>query len=309
MADSQYRITRNKECGYSVQGERGGEKTINLTMTPDADDLDLLRTVELLRNIPFCGGYESIKLISSKLTAKSIPTLILRPENGNPLPVLIFLHGFSTSKEKIIRYALRIAAEGYAVIIPDLPHHGERSERPFGEEYNLRKKTAEALCNRLHIAVEAGAELNLILNAVTSDAEFDSNRCALAGISMGGTVALIHAAGDPRIKAVLPFVSVQHFEGMAKAAGSDPLALKTDTAILKFDPVIAITVKPSAAILLQTGAADREVPKECGRALDAVLSALYHNNGNYRFIEHAGAGHEVTEEMLTEAIRWLKEKM
>ena len=303
MDDTQYRIDFDDACGFSIHCTSGGKEKLAIHAGAETNKTMITSAVELMRNIPLCGG-RPLVMLQSVLTEHRIPSLILKPsQHDAPLASIFFLHGFATSKEKLIRYALRFAAAGYACIMPDLPRHGERSDFPFSEDFNLKKNPGDALMKRLAIAKKGAEELPAVIDECLLNKDLDPARIALSGISMGATVALLYAAKDSRIRAAAPFVSVQHFTAMAAAAGIE----LTNKETLAFDPVVSIKTMPHAAVLLQIGGADREVPPQCGRALDTVLHSLYAQSPDrYRFIEHEGAGHEVTPAMIDEALLFFK---
>lgn len=61
----------------------------------------------------------------------SIPLLHIVEENLNDkqIPVVIFLHGFTSAKEHNLHYAHNIAKKGIRVLLPDAHLHGVRDEK------------------------------------------------------------------------------------------------------------------------------------------------------------------------------------
>jgi dienelactone hydrolase len=59
-------------------------------------------------------------------TNNRIPALLFKPA-GRPSAGLVALHGYTGSKETLATEAEFLSSLGYAVIVPDLPLHGERA--------------------------------------------------------------------------------------------------------------------------------------------------------------------------------------
>lgn len=94
-----------------------------------------------------------------------------RPGSG---PTVVLLHGFAANKDIWLRFAWHLPA-GYRVLIPDLPGHGDSDFEP------TRRYDAQSITDALERAfVGLGLE-----------------RYHLAGTSLGGLVATLHAAAHP----------------------------------------------------------------------------------------------------------------
>ena len=59
-----------------------------------------------------------------------IPLLHVYKESEKDIqvPVVIFLHGFTSAKEHNLHYAYQLAEKGFRVLLPDAHLHGERQE-------------------------------------------------------------------------------------------------------------------------------------------------------------------------------------
>ncbi|MGX6961778.1 alpha/beta fold hydrolase [Vagococcus xieshaowenii] len=71
-----------------------------------------------------------MKLTIRKRMIKEIPTLEVVPSDysSKQLPLVIFYHGWQTSKELLLTQARKIAKKGFRVILPDAMFHGERKK-------------------------------------------------------------------------------------------------------------------------------------------------------------------------------------
>lgn len=108
-----------------------------------------------------------------------ISTTVVRPATGPPWPALVFMNGATPdgrSHPVVQRLGVALARAGIGVFIPDLPGvaGGELSPRTLA-------------CS---VAVA---------EAAAGSADTADGRIALAGVSIGGTLALL-AAADPRLQ-------------------------------------------------------------------------------------------------------------
>ena len=71
-----------------------------------------------------------MKLTIRKRMINEIPALEVVPSefSSKKLPLVIFYHGWQTSKELLLTQARKIAQKGYRVILPDAMFHGERKK-------------------------------------------------------------------------------------------------------------------------------------------------------------------------------------
>lgn len=106
---------------------------------------------------------------------------VLRAGSGKPAVVLV--HGFKASREQMLPWARFLHAGGYNVLLFDTRGCGTRDERFIG------LGATEADDVSFAVGRARGA--------------FDTARIAVLGISLGAGVALLAAALDPRISAVI----------------------------------------------------------------------------------------------------------
>src|SRR5690606_23869380 len=68
-------------------------------------------------------------VIIEHLKANDVPLLHVAKETvrNQPLPTVIYYHGFNGEKESSLTLAYKIAEKGLRVILPDAPLHGERN--------------------------------------------------------------------------------------------------------------------------------------------------------------------------------------
>lgn len=134
---------------------------------------------------------------------------------GSPKPVIVLVHGLTGSKENWLPL-IRVLKSKYRVIAPDLPGWGE-SERHAGADYGAR-----AQVERLAVFVRA---LPLMV-------DHDGRPALLVGHSMGGQIAGLLAARQPRLVERLALLSAsgvlfaENPFGLAVLAGENPFAVR-----------------------------------------------------------------------------------
>ena len=117
------------------------------------------------------------------------------PEEPGPHPVVILTHGFGGTKDDLAEQAERLAAQGYLVLT-----YTARGFGASGGRIHLNDPDFEV------------ADLRALVDVVAAhpDAELDAPgdpRLGVTGASYGGAVAMMAAAGDPRIDTIAPIAT------------------------------------------------------------------------------------------------------
>ncbi|MGO3909287.1 esterase [Huaxiibacter chinensis] len=122
-----------------------------------------------------------------------------------PLPVIIFYHGFTSSKLVYSYFAVALAQAGFRVIMPDAPDHGSRYR---GDEQSRLGQFWPILHGNL---VEfAGLRDALFAAGLVAD-----KRLAVAGASMGGMTALGIMTQHPEVTCVASLMGSGYFLTLA----------------------------------------------------------------------------------------------
>lgn len=122
-----------------------------------------------------------------------------------PLPVIIFYHGFTSSKLVYSYFAVALAQAGFRVIMPDAPDHGSRYR---GDEQTRLRQFWPILHGNL---VEfAGLRDALFAAGLVAD-----KRLAVAGASMGGMTALGIMTQHPEVTCVASLMGSGYFLTLA----------------------------------------------------------------------------------------------
>ncbi len=236
-----------------------------------------------------------------------VPFLSLVPETapGVRPPLLMFVHGFETSKEKVLRYGVHFAAAGYYTVLPDLPFHGERRPSDFESRFDVGRGSREGWRNRLELIRRSFTEVRSLLNRLLDSREIDPERAGISGVSMGGTVALLCSCAEPRLKAAAPFLGVVD---LVESAGPGRLSLSPleEAGVRRLDPLYAIESRPAAAILAQYGTDDPITSAGLLARFEARMKSLYAETPElFRLIRHPGVAHQVSQPMIDNALEWL----
>ena len=72
-----------------------------------------------------------MKVVVRKRTVGNIPLLEVVAEDKiyEPLPLIIYYHGWQTAKELVLTQGRKLAAKNFRVLLPDAANHGERKTK------------------------------------------------------------------------------------------------------------------------------------------------------------------------------------
>jgi fermentation-respiration switch protein FrsA (DUF1100 family) len=179
-----------------------------------------------------------------------VPSLMLRPDTTKPVPGVLLLHGYSSSKETLSdTMGVALAARGIASMSFDLPLHGRREEEMF----------EEAKTNPFGLLQHWKSALVEAKDAVTWLSEheaIDPDRMAIAGYSLGSYIGLQTAAADKNVKCVIV------------AAGGDlPPTPWTSMVRMVTDPLSAVKKLKGRPLLMLHGKNDRTIRREQAQTL------------------------------------------
>jgi hypothetical protein len=126
-----------------------------------------------------------------------IDLTILLPKGVKNPPAVLYLYGPGTnnsSRFRDPRWAERVTSGGVAAVGFEMALTGARfRNRPMKQ--TMLTEFQEALGSTVH-------DVKFILDYMDKSGQFDMNHVGMFGDAVGGTVAILAAAADPRIKAV-----------------------------------------------------------------------------------------------------------
>ncbi|MCZ3384768.1 esterase [Kosakonia sp. SOY2] len=218
-------------------------------------------------------------------------------KRGEPLPCVVFYHGFTSSKLVYSYFAVALAQAGFRVVMPDAPDHGARFsgdvERRLHRFWQILRGNIEEFA-ALRDALE---RLELI----------DNRRLAIGGASMGGMTALGIMTQHPEVRCVASLMGSGYFTTLARTL-FPPLVVTTPEQQYEFnviiDPLSQWDVSTQLAriadrpLLLWHGEQDDVVPAaESFRLQQALQEQGLDTNLTYQW--EAGVTHRITPQALS----------
>lgn len=259
-----------------------------------------------------------------------------------PRAAVVLLHSTGQGKEAMLPLARELAGRGFAAVAMDARGYG-RNAGPEGGRATYMAALVRAFQDgggRPFLIDPAWDTMRLIDCLVARD-DVDPGRIGLMGMSKGGMEAVLVAALDPRVRAVVPLIGVQSFRyalehdrWQARAGALQPAvdrtaalagAGKVDAAFMRtffdrvapgltgrFDTPAMLPLIAPRALLVVNGETDRRNPLpgvslcvEAARAAYARAGA----GGEFEFLLQPGTGHAVTPAARERAVAWLVEKL
>jgi pimeloyl-ACP methyl ester carboxylesterase len=203
-----------------------------------------------------------------------------------------------------LHYAQELAERGYIALAPDYPNFGDYKIDPYAEGY--ASATMKGIWNHMRS-----------VDLLVSLPEVDPNRIGVIGHSLGGHNALLAAAFDPRLKAVITSCGFNSFfsygEGdltgwshrgymplITLRYGNDPKQMPFD-----FSEVLA-SVAPRA-VFINAPMGDANFPvtgvMDCVAAARPVYALL--RAPDHLVVEYPACGHDFPSDVRAKAYAWL----
>lgn len=241
---------------------------------------------------------------------KSIPLLhvVKQEKEWEKIPLIYFIHGFTSTKEQNLHYAYHLANAGFRVILPEALHHGER-EQGLSEE-NLYTYFWDIVLNTIN-------ELSILKN------EFEglvkSGEIGVAGTSMGGIVTLGALTQFDWIKAAASLMGMPAYEQFSLWQLDQLKKQKVELPFTEeqIDQQLAnlreydLSLQPeklkSRPLLFWHGKRDSMVPYQpTYEFYENILPDYQSNPESLAFITDEKAGHKVSREGLKATVDWFR---
>lgn len=131
-----------------------------------------------------------MKLAVRKRKIGIIPVLEVVDQDQlyTPLPLIVYYHGWQTSKELVLTQGRKLAQQGFRVVLPDAQNHGER-EAPMSQVPSLT--FLQSIYTNLF-------EFESIVDYFTQ-LGLDNGRLGVGGVSMGGMTTCALLTQHPEI--------------------------------------------------------------------------------------------------------------
>ncbi len=243
---------------------------------------------------------------------KNIPFLHLADEKkkSDPLPFIIFVHGFTSAKENNLHYAYHLAQTGFRVLLPEALYHGERNLGLSGNELNL---------HFWEIVLQTIDELDILKHTFEERNLIDPSRIGVVGTSMGGIVTLGALTKYNWIKAATSLMGMPYYEQFAlsqinymkekgiEIAVEDEELAQLMSRIIEFDLSKQPEKLQNRPLLFWHGMRDEVVPYKHTYHFYETIKPLYEKvPEKLQFITDKNAGHKVSNEGVVKTVEWFK---
>lgn len=254
-----------------------------------AYDVDSKKDLDMKEEPRKAENAFSEHLIFNGPDGEKVPGAFLRPKADGVYPVVLLLHGLTSSKDTILKaYGVELVSKGFAVVALDAPHHGERKK----EDDNQIDPT------NFGDAIYRGCkEYRRVLDWLETRKDVDMKHVGLLGYSMGAIMGAILGGVDERIK------------DFVLCVGGDPvISFVTNVPIGKRDGIY--TISPSLfvshisprPILMLNGKQDLTM------SLRATMR-LYDCAKDPKTLEWYDSAHILPVASINRSARWLVEKL
>lgn len=229
---------------------------------------------------------------------------VVRPRNVDKPPVILYLYSFpqDTDRFKNDRWCATVTSNGYAAIgfVSHLTGHRVH-DRPVKEWFI--SELQESLADSTH-------DVQMILNYVGTRPDLDSSHIGMFGVGSGGSIAILAAAADPRIKVINLLSPWGDWpDWLAKSSivpKQERAAYLTPEFLAKvapLDPVAWLPKLTDTRVRIQNVRGIPSVPEECQKKIEAAAppQAIVDQFENGRAFVPVSAGGRVFD--------WIKDQL
>jgi pimeloyl-ACP methyl ester carboxylesterase len=225
------------------------------------------------------------------------------------MPTIIYLHGFTGSKENHLNIRLGLADQGFLVVSFDARDHGDR--RPLPELWNsCRDNFMETFLEVLFGTVDDTLSL---YHHLSSRSEVDPDRIALMGGSMGAMICLMSIPRLPTLRAAVSMAGTMDFMRWQKETAGHELyrfhrgeiSEKTRMRLDEYEAKNHLGSFFPLPLLMVHGAQDELVPPRGQEDLYKQLKPFYKTRPDllsYRLFPQLA--HETSPELLATVHHW-----
>lgn len=234
-------------------------------------------------------------IIIDDVHIKNIPVLqvVQKATADNPLPIVVYYHGFNGEKESSLTIAYKMAEKGIRVILPDAPLHGERA---------LSEDPVEHGTNFWEIVLQAIDELKIIKAWLEEESILLSGQLGIGGTSMGGMITYAALSKYDFFKAAAVLMGTPFLTERAKATmGEDDELLEKVTAVDLTTQINRLNERP---LFIWHGEKDEIVPVEDSRNFYEMVKVHYKTESNVQFIEEKDRIHNISKLSIKKTAEW-----
>jgi uncharacterized protein len=239
-----------------------------------------------------------IELETRRLGGHEILHAIPAGKGDHPLPVVVFYHGFTSSKLVYSYFAVALARAGFRVVMPDAPDHGARfsgdEQARLGQFWQI-----------LHASLD---EFSGLRDALYQAGWVEGERLAVAGASMGGMTALGIMTQYPEVKSVACLMGSGYFTTLSQTLFPPQDFMKIEGLLAQWEVSRALPRLADRPLLLWHGDADDVVPAAETFRLQQALQREGLDN-NLTCLWEAGVRHRITPMALDATVAFFSQHL
>ncbi len=274
------------------------------------------------------NGYIFEKFLIDNGVDSWIPGYLAIPAGAKgKVPVILGMHGHSSSKDNIFGFDSNTAQDvlalfisnGYAVMAIDSYFNGDRRGTGPSGETETQQNGSDQESSLFKINLWFGRSLwgmqlrdeQIAIDYLVSRKEIDCERIGVEGMSMGSTRAWWLAALDERVKAVTGIACFTRYRELIeqRQLSAHGIYYFVPGMLNHFDTEAVMGLIAPRPFLVLTGDSDQGSPLSGIRTLENKLQSvylLYEKEENFRSIVYKNTGHVFTDEMKLEMLNWFE---
>ncbi|SHH10506.1 hypothetical protein SAMN02745245_00553 [Anaerosphaera aminiphila DSM 21120] len=242
-----------------------------------------------------------------KIYIGDVPAYVVTPKlNLEKYKTIIFYHGWSSCAKNQIFRANIFAGYGYQVVLPEARFHGERGTLDYESEEVSKENMMKVIMHNIE-------EFPSIYKYVIENLNVDEKNIAVAGHSMGAITAGGLFTFKKDLKTALLFNGTMNWKDVVDTLieGEDEISyerMRINDFMIQMNPQIHLENIENRALGLFNGAEDETVPPISQENFYNEVVERYENKDIIVFEKFENTRHQLTTQMLENAIVFLKEK-
>ncbi|WP_252145409.1 esterase [Yokenella regensburgei] len=217
-----------------------------------------------------------------------------------PLPTIVFYHGFTSSNLVYSYFAVALAQAGFRVVMPNAVEHGSRFQ---GDEQGRMQRFWPILLQNF-------AEFPALRDALLAEGWVAEGRLAVAGASMGGMTALGIMTQHPEVKCVASLMGSGYLSQLAETLfpSTDRWSTQEVATLAKYDARRQLMNLANRPLLLWHGTDDDVVPAAESLRLGEALRQSGLDN-QLTCVWQEGVRHRITPEALACTVKFFSKHL
>ena len=235
-----------------------------------------------------------------------VPAIIIEPKEETN-KTLVFYHGWGSDNERQIFRGNIFASYGYRVVLPEARYHGERNEEKLDHgDKDLEGKYILKVI--MHNIEEAPSIFNYI------EENYPGNEIAVGGHSMGAITAGGLYAFKKDLKMAFIFNGINNWKVLVRGVNGlknqdkiDEREFRINEFFLDMNPMDSPEAFKDRPLVLYNGEDDDVIDPSGQESFVKEVEKVYEDKKLLDFKLFEMTGHQVTTQMLEEAIKFSKE--